>query len=284
MPIPYDALARALFNPESAPTVFGTAPVPSLTALAVEAARLAYVRAERGGADLARLGADLAQAGFGLPTAFHSPRQGAQGYAALRADGLALVAFRGTQASELKDALSDLSFLPQPWVLGQGKVHTGFAQSALALAPQVRAWLDGPARQRQRLLVCGHSLGAAIATLLALPLGADSLITIGSPRVGDERFADSIDAAGLEVLRIVDHLDVVPRVPPKLLVGYRHAGRAVFIDAQGQVVEQPSADQVDAEVGLDPWRLMADHRSRDLALPRELTDHAPVNYLRAFWP
>lgn len=284
MPIPYDSSPKALFNPESGPTVFGTVLAPSLRALAVEAARLAYVQAEKGGDDLARLGADLAKAGFGAPTAFDSAREGAQGFGALRDDGLALVAFRGTQASELKDLLTDLEFVKRDWSLGPGQVHEGFARSALALEGPVRRWLAGPAQQRKQLLVCGHSLGAAIATLLAPALGASMLVTIGSPRVGDAGFAASIDAAGIEVVRIVDFHDAVTRVPPKPLFGYRHAGRAVFIDADGRLVDDPAAEAVDAEIGADHLVAIVGHLALGRGLTRDLTDHAPVNYVRAFWP
>jgi predicted lipase len=284
MPIPYDPSPKALFNPETGITVFGTAQTPSLKALAVEAARLAYVQAENGGADLARLSADLAKTGFGAPTVFESAREGAQGFGALRDDGLALVALRGTQASELKDLFTDLKFAKLDWSLGQGQVHAGFAQSALALEGSVRRWLAGPAQQRKQLLVCGHSLGAAIATLLALPLGASMLVTIGSPRVGDAGFAASIDAAGIEVVRIVDFHDAVTRLPPKPLFGYRHAGRAVFIDADGRLVDDPAVDAVDAEIGPDHLLAIVGHLALGRGLTRDLTDHAPVNYLRAFWP
>ena len=48
--IAYDASMEALLHPERRATILGLDPAPTRTALAIEAARLAYVRAEEDGA------------------------------------------------------------------------------------------------------------------------------------------------------------------------------------------------------------------------------------------
>ena len=108
-------------------------------------------------------------------------------------------------------------------------------------------------------------------------------MTIGSPRVGDSEFATDFASSGVRATRIVDSLDVVTRVPPsKFLFPYRHVGEPVYIDGDGVLVSHPSADKVDAN--LDLARLAHYQSVLKSQLPRELTDHAPINYLRAFWP
>ncbi len=75
------------------------------------------------------------------------------------------------------------------------------------------------------MVATGHSLGGAVATLAAAYLraagNAVDLYTYGSPRVGNDAFANFVSAqAGLEIR--VTHLDdPVPRLPP-LLFSYRH--------------------------------------------------------------
>lgn len=284
MPAEYDPSPTALFQPERADTVFRRGAPSSLDALAVEAARLAYLRFDESASERARLVEALALAGFGEPTLFeHAPTSG-EGYGTTRADGLALLAFRGTQPDRLRDLSTDARFFLRPWELGTGKVHTGFRAAALGLWPPVQDWLERVAAGRTRLLVCGHSLGAAVATLLALPARATHLVTAGSPRVGDAAFAAALDAqAGLAQVRLVDCCDVVTEVPPALL-GFAHAGALHYIDRAGQLVVAPSSGFVAG----DQLRARAEYLRkvafRNGSVPaRELADHAPANYLRAYF-
>ncbi|MBI3346399.1 MAG: lipase family protein [Burkholderiales bacterium] len=286
--IPYDSTSAALFFPENRATVFGTADIPSEEALAIEAARLAYLRFETTVADRAKLASALKVAGFGGPTTFNDRSAipigfftDSQGYAALRkSDGLAVLAFRGTQATRARDVLLDLDFHSATSNDWPGNIHHGFLRAAEALWHDVKAWLDGEGAQRKRLLVCGHSLGAAIATLIAMKAGASRLITIGTPRVGDQTFVSALEGSGIKHTRIVDSTDVVTQIPPTFL-GYRHPKDGVFIDSHGTVVLQPNPSQTDQDVGLQLLFQLA--ITLPGALPPLLTDHAPVNYLRAFW-
>lgn len=285
MPITYDPSRAALLQPERGDTAFRNGPPASAEALAAEAARLAYVRVEESQAERDRLAAALALAGFDAPALFNDPATDGQGYGALRTDGLGLLAFRGTQPDRLGDLATDVGFLFRAWDHGAGQVHAGFRGTALGLWPEVKAWLDGPARGRQGLMVCGHSLGAAIATLLAGPAQATQLITIGSPRVGDATFAAGITAtAGLEVTRIVDCCDVVTEIPPAL-VGFEHAGRLTYIDRNGGVAANATTEFINADRLQARIDYLAQHAFRfGTVLTRDLADHAPVNYVRAFWP
>lgn len=207
-----------------------------------------------------------------------------QGFAAYRKkDQLALLAFRGTQADAPADLLLDAMFLPLQAKGWPGLLHHGFAQGTAAVFPAVERWLARHA-DRARLLVCGHSLGAAIATLVAVryPGPATRLVTMGSPRVGDNTFAQAFAASGVRATRVVNSLDVVTRVPPSnFIVAYRHVGTATFIDSSGKLVSNPTPAQVDGDVapaGLSDYKAIS-----GLQLPCELSDHAPINYLRPFW-
>jgi hypothetical protein len=75
------------------------------------------------------------------------------------------------------------------------------------------------------LVLTGHSLGAAVATIAAAYLRGNGypcdLYTYGSPRVGNGIFADFVSGQAGVTARITHYNDVVPRLPP-LLTGYRH--------------------------------------------------------------
>jgi acetyl esterase/lipase len=77
-----------------------------------------------------------------------------------------------------------------------------------------------------RVVVTGHSKGAGIATLAAMDLveaGVKdvSLVTFGSPRVGNAEFAEYASRKLSHHYRLTHHTDVVPSVPTRSQ-GYLH--------------------------------------------------------------
>lgn len=93
------------------------------------------------------------------------------------------------------------------------------------------------ARPSRRLVVAGHSLGGAVATLAAAHLRAAAhpcdLYTYGSPRAGNEAFAAFVDAQASGSEYRLTHLDdPVPRLPP-IVFGYRHTSPEYWLFAGG---------------------------------------------------
>lgn len=140
-----------------------------------------------------------------------------------------VVAFRGTEIKVMKDVATDLKLKKQTLnngehakaqfnfvdgksePLAQSRVHSGFQEAYASVRRRVRAALDDAlawpgegGKVPTRLLMTGHSLGAALATLCAVDVaeswqaaaqeGASLarpqlvLHTFGSPRVGDALF------------------------------------------------------------------------------------------------
>lgn len=280
--IPYDASRAALYTPERQPTLFEAGRSYTPTQWAVEAARLAYYRAEESEAERQRLTEALACAGFDAPVLFRDDATYAFG--CLHAhDGSALVACRGTQPDEIRHLATNLQAQQTDWSESGGRVHAGFAEAARSVLPQVEAWLAGEARQHSRLILAGHSLGAALATLAASVLNPALLVTLGSPRVGDALFVSAL--SDLHVMRIVDGCDVVTQLPPALSF-YAHAGAVTYIRCvDGACVEEPSPSEIEADRLQGRARYAAEHAWRSgSVLLRELADHAPINYVRAFIP
>lgn len=99
------------------------------------------------------------------------------------------------------------------------------------------------------LVVTGHSLGAALATLYTMehamkkkadPTRAivlDRVCTFGSPRVGMEAFVRTFDTLPIDSWRIVNQQDLVPKLPPSipLLLPYQHVDTAYTFDSTGIV-------------------------------------------------
>ena len=279
--IPYDCTSTALFHPAVRPTLFVAGGAYSPTQIGIECARLAYLRGESSHDDAAHLADALARIGFAPPQPFLGEFD-TQAFGTYRtSDGMALIAFRGTEPDRVGDLGSDAYVIPIDWVGSAGRVHHGFARSFLSIRPAIDAWLAS-LPTRDNLLLCGHSLGAALATLGASIWTPKRLVTIGSPRVGNADFVATIDAAA--VTRIVDCCDVVATVPPEI-IGYADVGDAVYIDRHGN---RPAAAD-DGFVRIDHFEARAAYAVQcawrsGAVLLRDLADHAPINYARAFFP
>ena len=280
--IAYDPSRTALYSPERAPTLFSAGMDPTLLQLATEASRLAYVRAEGPKAEAARLAEALARVGFEAPRHFADAASGSQAFGALRPrDGLVLVGFRGTQPDEVADLANDLNALTTPWPEATGRVHQGFATAARTLLPRLGHWLDGDAKPRSALLLTGHSLGAALATLAASVWADAHLVTLGSPRVGDAAFASGLRSA--VNIRLVNCCDLVTDLPPSLQT-YTHVAPASYITRDGELVERPDAARVDEDRMRARTAYFGEHAGRaGTVLLRDLADHAPINYARVFF-
>ncbi|MCQ4331763.1 lipase family protein [Stutzerimonas stutzeri] len=130
-------------------------------------------------------------------------------------DKVVLISVRGTQEI-LADASRDADARQVRFKEGQGQAHRGFYGAFQAAKPFVERYLNAFYTGKQTLIVCGHSLGGAIALLLADWLRREwsdntQLYTYGAPRAGDAAFVKA--AQPLTHHRIVNHNDPVPAVP-----------------------------------------------------------------------
>ncbi|MBF0415404.1 MAG: lipase family protein [Magnetococcales bacterium] len=152
-------------------------------------------------------------------------------------DKYAVVAFRGTQ--EITDVWTDLNITTVPG-LG-GEVHKGFWDSLDSIWKELDDTMQKCCSKERPIWFTGHSLGGALATLAAdrffprvrnKPRG---IYTYGSPRCGDEDFANAYNKKFLDsTFRFVNNNDLVTRVPPRSM-GYRDVGTLRYFDAIGQL-------------------------------------------------
>jgi predicted lipase len=125
------------------------------------------------------------------------------------------------------------------------QVHQGFANEHAKTAQTILAAVLTLLSQHSgsSVVVTGHSLGAALALLelvylpLHVPEGTRvSAFTYGMPRVGNEPFANYVDAThNGNLTHINNKEDVIPIVPGKSL-GYVHPSGEVHIQDSGSWV------------------------------------------------
>jgi pimeloyl-ACP methyl ester carboxylesterase len=266
---------QSLFNPALGPSLFEQVPAPSLACTCAELSRLAYASLD---GESPKLRHALQAGALELLATFSV--NGAQAFAVRLPGGQVCIAFRGTQADDPTDLGTDADLRLVEHERIPGRVHAGFARSFLGLMPKLEEFLRQAAPAAPPVLT-GHSLGAALATLAASVFPGCHLITFGSPRVGDARFANG--SLAVETERYVDCSDVVTEVPPAKLLGYAHLGRMRYIDRNG-VLHGEQLDPAYVSSDRDAARLhYFTHYafvSGNVAV-RDLADHAPANYIRA---
>jgi pimeloyl-ACP methyl ester carboxylesterase len=135
------------------------------------------------------------------------------------------------------------------WGCKHARIHTGFYDGYSSLRDDILATVREIAIQQpqRRILVCGHSLGGAMATqcafdcrvILSVPEDRVTLITFGSPKVGNRSFARRFAVAVPDSFRLVNHSDFITNQPNSPVQIYDHVPRGVLIDAHGNVVVDP---------------------------------------------
>jgi hypothetical protein len=144
-----------------------------------------------------------------------------------------VVAIRGTVKTSFSNIVTDLKFfkVDYEYCSKTCKVHTGFNTHYMSLRDGLDSGLKEALTKKPdgRIVITGHSLGGATATLYAnhfknlYPKKTVVLYTFGSPRVGNEEFAKyTRNLLGTEnIFRVTWKKDIVPMVPPAM-AGFSH--------------------------------------------------------------
>src|SRR5271155_1587749 len=149
--------------------------------------------------------------------------------------GDVVIAIRGTEG--ILEWIHDAEFLAVrcPFLAGAGSTEDGFTAmynsfgiGVAAGSPSVTeafSTITFP-RPITSVTICGHSLGAALATFLALDVAANTpfknpvAYTYASPRTGDTSFVKVYSRLVPNTFRIANVVDLVPKLPTPPL--YEH--------------------------------------------------------------
>jgi triacylglycerol lipase len=192
--------------------------------------------------------------------------KGAQAYLLKDMNGIHVLSFRGTEVTQKSDVLADLKAGKNIEACG-GKVHVGFKGEIDKLWPSIEKAIANVGS----LFVTGHSLGAAMATVAASRMQSKvtTLVTFGSPRVGNAEFVESLT---VEHYRVQNNCDDVTKVPFRLM-GFVHHGTHKYMNFHGEFRD------------LTPWQRVKDMaRSRLKARAKGqkyigVFDHMMTNYI-----
>lgn len=202
-------------------------PFPEQALIMARFSKMAYLNETEGKDAFAYLGYD----------AVLVDNQGSQAWVLSDATDLILVC-RGTEATEWSDIKADLDARLTPSSTGIGYVHSGFKHSTDHVWSALEEKLSKYGKTRT-IWCTGHSLGAAMSTLLAYRLqrtetmpNPQALYTFGSPKVGDKTYIRAIEASGLLHFRFVNNTDLVPRVP---VWPYRHFAGMYYMNHFGNL-------------------------------------------------
>ena len=136
--------------------------------------------------------------------------------------GYCILTVEGT--SSMDDWVTNLKFLAR-----KDDTHRGFKANAMSTLAKMVIGYESLEKERV-IVVAGHSLGGATATVLAdLLLKSTSelhIVTIGSPRPGGRGLRKRLK--DVDHLRFVHGSDIVPKSPP-FLTGYVHTHPVIHL-------------------------------------------------------
>ena len=203
------------------------------------------------------------------------------------------------------------------------RVHTGFYNNFLATVPDIQTFLEPLLAKDQsprKLYICGHSLGAGIATMTACYFLLEHdwaqlphqlvVVTAGSPRACQNSMREHVHnkitklreqgySKKVTMCRVVNGKDIVPTLPPAML-GYRHIDTLIFISKTGKMQliakaeeRKSHEDEVSAVLQGTPTMCTSwpDHGQEQpeertaydkkvQKIPKPLRDHMPHFYLK----
>ena len=178
----------------------------------------------------------LKKIGFEEVIPFSHNKTSTQGFLAIN-DETIQISFRGT--TDERDLKTDFNFFKTSSPFG--KVHKGFYKSLTSIYDEIlREIKQIPSWESKSIYISGHSLGGALAQLMARKLvhdgiAVDYVFTFGSPRVGNGKFARKYNKYFKKnSFRFVNNNDGVVFLPPRLF-GYKHAKACAYITSKGKI-------------------------------------------------
>jgi hypothetical protein len=180
--------------------------------------------------------------GLSLVKWIENKKSDTQGFVAIKNKSIYIV-WRGSESK--KDFQNDASIDKVPFINEGEKVHIGFKSAWESVLEDTYDAIDNALENLQEeatnIVVTGHSLGGAIATLYAYSIKKHypnynvSSTTIGSPRVGNKVFKENYDNSSIDTLRIVHNNDLVTHTP---YIKFYHVNYQLRLDNNGNELKR----------------------------------------------
>ncbi len=241
-------------------------------------------------------------------------------------DGRSLIlCYRGTEPVNLINWLTDVDINPEkvaiafPDAPGTFEVHGGFYRNVRATRYEVITALERALSGQsilaesesmphplETLYITGHSLGGAMAALMAIMVITEpaytsiaaklkAVYTFGQPMIGTPALAEACDShpfLGQSVLRYLYGNDVVPQAPPTASGAFAHFGPEYQYEKKGDEGRwkhnsQPTKQLPNLlELVSVPLSFLARQfrLSRNLPFRASVYDHLPHHYIAALTP
>ncbi|PCH44540.1 lipase [Wolfiporia cocos MD-104 SS10] len=167
-----------------------------------------------------------------------------------------IVSHQGTDPEEILPLLTDADIILVeldsdlfPGISSDIQVAQGFSDAQEETATDVLAAVQTTISTygTSQVTMVGHSLGAAISILdavylpLHIPDASFTYIGYGLPRVGNQEFANYVDASAVSVTHINNKEDPIP-ICPGMFLGYVHPSGEVHIEDSGEWAACPGQD------------------------------------------
>jgi hypothetical protein len=236
-----------------------------------------------------------------------------------------ILCYRGTEPVNLVNWLTDADINPEkvaiafPDTPGTFDVHAGFYRNVRATRYEIVNGLEralngqsvlvegGPVpHPLEALYVTGHSLGGAMAALMAIMLMTEkayssiaatlkAVYTFGQPMIGTPALAEACEAhpfLGRNVLRYLYDNDVVPQLPPAASGDFAHFGPEYQYETKGSEGRWKHNSDPTGQLPnlLELVSLPISFLARQFRLTRNLPfrasidDHLPHHYIAALTP
>mgnify|MGYP001571916955 CR=1 FL=1 len=180
-------------------------------------------------------------------------------------DDILFITYRSTSAKTKKEytknVITDLdgAMVDADWISSEGVfVHRGFDSEYDRFRDIIVQTVNE--NKPSKIIISGHSLGSALATLSALDLSMNhgydvSLVSMGGPRVGNKEYRELMDNYVKDNYRIYIPQDPIVNIPGSLKE-YEHSGFALGINSDGTHNSEVSIDHF----GFTAYRSIFDDR------------------------
>ena len=163
----------------------------------------------------------------------------------LESDEDSILVFRGTQRTA--EWIGNVYAVQEDYINPQtgeslGRIHTGFRRIADGIINPLAVDAVKEINPNKPCYVSGHSLGSALATILALDIALAvprlqpqlQVYVYASPRVGNPEFVNNYAQILPNTFRITNLADPIPTMPPtKLRAEFVHVGEEWSFISQG---------------------------------------------------